>query len=63
MKYNPLVKDLITLKEATEYSGLSTHVLRRHIKAGSLQAIKKGRLWLTTLVDVEEAVTVGSKPT
>lgn len=40
--------DLITLKEAAEYSGFSHNYLRKLVIRGRLKARKLGRQWLTT---------------
>lgn len=45
--------ELITLKEAAEYSGLSTAFLRELAGRGRLTARKLGNMWVTTKADVD----------
>lgn len=46
--------ELITLKEAAEYSGLSHDYLIQLANRGRLKAQKYGRFWLTTKRAVDE---------
>ena len=50
---NDPFKDLISLEEASEISGLSNDHLRRLAEQGKLDAKKIGRNWITT----KEAIT------
>jgi len=46
--------ELITLREAAEFSGLDDSHLRRLCRSGKLKAFKKARDWFTTRVAVAE---------
>ncbi len=46
--------ELITLKQAAEYCGLSVDFLRELAGKGRLKAHKLGNLWVTTKADVDE---------
>jgi len=48
MSKDPQTSELITLKEAAEYSGLSADYLRDLARKGRLRASKVGMQWLTT---------------
>jgi excisionase family DNA binding protein len=48
-----LIGELLTLEEASSYSGLSKHSLSTYIRSGRLKARKKGNLWLTTKAAVD----------
>jgi len=47
-------KDLISLKEAAQEFGMSPTSLRVYIHQKRLEAIKKGRDWMTTKEAVQE---------
>ena len=59
-------KELISLAEAAEYSGLTHEFLRELAGKGRLRARKIGRYWLTTHAAVDEYLqsraAVGRKP-
>lgn len=48
------VGELITLQEAAEYAGLSKESIHSYVKKGRLKARKRGWMWFTTKVAVEE---------
>jgi len=48
------VSELITLKEAAGYCGLSVDFLRRLAEGGRLKARKLGNIWVTTKADVSD---------
>jgi excisionase family DNA binding protein len=50
----PKASELITLKEAAEYSGLSHDYLIHLANRGRLKAQRYGRFWLTTRQAVDE---------
>ena len=45
---NPEINDLISLKQASEISGLSHDHLRRLAEQGKIDSKKIGRNWITT---------------
>ena len=52
---NPrIVDELISLREAAEFSGLSTSYLRLLVNRGDIWGTKLGRNWVTTAQTVEE---------
>jgi excisionase family DNA binding protein len=53
--------ELITLKEAAKYSGLSYAYLRQIAGSGRLKAQKFGNVWLTTRADVDEYIRTRKK--
>ena len=53
--------ELITLKEAAKYSGLSHNYLIELANRGRLKAQKYGRFWLTTRAAVDEYVASRQK--
>ena len=54
MGEEPKASELITLKEAAEYSGLSHDYLIKLANRGRLKAQRYGRFWLTTRQAVDE---------
>jgi excisionase family DNA binding protein len=46
--------ELITLKEAAEYCGLSYGFLRQLAGRGRLKAHKLGNMWVTTKADMDD---------
>ena len=50
----PSWDDLISLKEAAEFSGLSISYLRRLVSQGDIWGAKLGRNWVTTTRSVQE---------
>jgi excisionase family DNA binding protein len=61
MAENLKASELITLKEAAEYSGLSYAYLRRIARTGRLEARKVGMQWLTTREAVDRYVASRKK--
>ena len=61
-KDHPGIKDLISLKEASEACGVSQSHLSLLIRKGELWGIKIGRDWLTTEKAVREYLSRGLKP-
>jgi excisionase family DNA binding protein len=57
----PRASELITLKEAAEYSGLSYAYLRQIAQSGRLKARKIGNVWVTTSADVDEYIRTRTK--
>ncbi len=53
--------ELITLKEAAEYSGLSYAYLRKIARTGRLKAQKVGMQWLTTREAVDQYIASRQK--
>ena len=49
----PGLDELISLKEAAEFSGLSTSYLRLLVSRGGIWGMKLGRNWVTTAQVVE----------
>jgi excisionase family DNA binding protein len=55
----PLVIDNhITVKTASEITGNNVQYLRRLLRAGRLEAIKIGQVWLINLVSLDNYLTV-----
>jgi excisionase family DNA binding protein len=52
----PKASELITLKEAAEYSGFSYNYLRNLVNKGRLKARKRGMQWFTTRDEVDEYI-------
>ena len=48
------IGELITLKQAAEYSGLAKSSLHNYAKQGRLRAKKVGLYWVTTRAAVDE---------
>ena len=61
MAENLKASDLITLKEAAEYSGLSHNYLIELANRGRLKAKKYGHFWLTTREAVDEYIASRQK--
>jgi len=61
MKEELKASDLITLKEAAEYSGLSLSHLRHMAQKGRLEARKMGMQWFTTREAVERYIASREK--
>jgi len=55
------VSELITLKEAAAYSGLSLSHLRHMAQKGRLQARKRGMQWFTTREAVDRYISSRKK--
>jgi len=53
--------ELITLKEAAGYCGLSYGFLRQLAERGRLKAWKLGNMWVTTKADVDEYIASRKK--
>ena len=58
----PSLGDLISLKEASEISGLSQSHLSLLIRQGKLWGQKIGRNWVTTEQAVRDYLTLDRKP-
>jgi excisionase family DNA binding protein len=56
MSEEPKASELITLKEAAEYSGLSYSHMRHVAKKGRLEAHKMGMQWFTTREAVDRYI-------
>ncbi len=56
MVEGPKALELISLKEAAEYSGFSYHYLRNLVNKGRLRARKRGMQWFTTCEAVDEYI-------
>ncbi len=57
MPERPRVEDLITLAEAAHIGGYAgQHSLSQAARRGSLKAVQRGRLWLTTRDWLEEYI-------
>jgi excisionase family DNA binding protein len=61
MAENLKASELITLKEAAEYSELSYAYLRQIARSGRLKAQKFGNVWLTTRAHVDEYIRTRKK--
>ncbi|TEU14112.1 MAG: DNA-binding protein, partial [Anaerolineales bacterium] len=48
------ISQLISLKEAAEHTGLSHGYLRQLANKGTLEAVKFGTRWITTLANVDK---------
>lgn len=55
----PDLRELITLKQAAEISGLSYSHLRLLARQGKIRAIRLGHEWFTTAKDVDEYLAQG----
>lgn len=53
--------ELITLKQAAQYCGLSVDFLRVLAEKGRLKAWKLGHIWVTTKADVDEYIASRKK--
>ena len=51
---SPSLSDLITLKQASQLSGLSPSHLRLLVSRGDIWGVKLGRNWVTTFQAVKE---------
>ena len=58
----PRVRDLISLQEASELSGLTTGYLRRLIRQKNLWGMKIGRNWVTTEQAIRQYLALKRKP-
>ena len=58
----PDLRDLITLKQAAEISGLSYSHLRLLARKEKIRAIRLGHEWFTTAKDVDEYMAQGPRP-
>jgi len=59
---NPNLRDLITLKQAAELSGLSYSHLRLLARQEKIRAIRLGHEWFTTAKDIDEYLAQGPRP-
>ena len=59
---SPSLDELISLQEASEFSGLSAGHLRLLVNQGKLWGRKLGRNWVTTARAVEDYLTQGHRP-
>lgn len=58
----PNLDELISLREASELSGLSTRHLRLLVRRGEIWGAKLGRNWVTTAKPVEEYLAQDHRP-
>jgi len=58
----PILDDLISLKDAAENSGLSPNHLRLLVSRGDIWGKKIGRNWVTTLQAVNEYLARDRRP-
>ena len=61
MTEEPKASELITLKEAAEYSGFSYRYLVNLAGKGRLKAVKMGMQWFTTRKDVDRYIASRKK--
>ena len=61
-KYKPSVDELITLRQASEYSGLATSHLRRLLGNQKVWGKKFGGTWLTTKYAIRTYLDSNPKP-
>jgi excisionase family DNA binding protein len=58
-----VLNNLISVKEATKYSGYSSQYLRRLLRAGQLTGLKIGQVWFVEMDAFEEYLEIGSQTT
>ena len=58
----PSLNELISLREASELSGLSAGHLRLLVRRGKLWGAKLGRNWVTTTQAIEEYLVQDRRP-
>jgi hypothetical protein len=58
----PSLNDLISLREASKLSGLSTSHLRLLVSRGDIWGLKLGRNWVTTAQTVREYLAQDRRP-
>lgn len=58
----PDLNDLISLKEAAEFSGLSASHLRLLARTDKIEGVKLGRDWFTTKTAVQEYLARDHRP-
>jgi len=58
----PSLDELISLREASELSGLSAGHLRLLVRRGRLWGVKLGRNWVTTAQAVKEYLAQDRRP-
>jgi hypothetical protein len=58
----PDLSELISLVEASKFSGLSTSHLRLLVSRGNIWGVKLGRNWVTTAQAVEEYLARDRRP-
>jgi hypothetical protein len=58
----PSLSDLISLREASKSSGLSTSHLRLLVRRGDIWGIKLGHNWMTTTQAVEKYLARDRRP-
>jgi excisionase family DNA binding protein len=61
MDKEPKASELITLKEAAEYSGFAYGYLLQLARRGRLKARKLGMQWFTTRKDIEDYIASRQK--
>lgn len=65
-KYNPSIDKLISLRQASDFSGLSPNHLRLLVGKGTIWGIKIDTYWVTTEEAVEDYISrehkTGPKP-
>ena len=55
-------EDLISIKEASDYCGLSERHLRLLLKQRKIRGKKVGRDWITTKSEIDKYLSVEHKP-
>ena len=58
----PSLDEMITLREASELSGLSTSHLALLVRQGDIWGVKLGHNWLTTAQAVQEYLAQDRRP-
>ena len=58
----PGLEELISLRKASELSGLSPSQLRLLVSRGTVWGVKLGRNWVTTAQAVQEYMTQDRRP-
>jgi len=59
---SPQIEDLISLRQASELSGLTTNHLRLLVGHGKLWGMKIGSFWVTTEEAIKEYLSQGNRP-
>lgn len=54
--------DLISLKEASEFSGLTPGHIRKLVREGEIEGVKIGRNWLTTKEALQDYLKQERRP-
>jgi excisionase family DNA binding protein len=60
--FDPSIEKLISLSEASEFSGLSSDHLRRLAEQNKLKALKIGRNWITSREAIEDYLKQRNPP-